>query len=121
MKNYSFLDYLRGGTQINLAIGIDFTGSNGNPTNSNSLHYLGSNKKNSYEIAIESCGTIVAYYDYNQLFPVFGFEGKFCNDKDVSHCYPLNMNFDDPNIHCIEGVLQAYRNIMNQTQLLHNL
>ena len=27
----SFLEYLEGGTQINLMIGIDFTGSNGNP------------------------------------------------------------------------------------------
>ena len=28
---------------------------------------------NSYEKAIKSCGDIVAYYDYDQLFPVFGY------------------------------------------------
>ena len=116
IKNYAFLDYIRGGMQINLAIGIDFTGSNGKVTDPNSLHYIGS-KSNSYEIAIQSCGNILAYYDYDQLFPVFGFGGKFCMDNNVSHCYPINMNFDNPNIQYIEGVLQAYRNIMNQTQL----
>ena len=115
-KNYTFLDYIRGGMQINLAVGIDFTGSNGQPTRPNSLHYIGTSN-NSYEIAIQSCGNILAYYDFDQLFPVFGFGGKFAQENNVSHCYPLNMNHNDPNIHTIEGILHAYRNILNQTQL----
>ena len=115
-KNYTFLDYIRGGMQINLAVGIDFTGSNGDPARPSSLHYLGT-QNNSYEIAIHSCGTIVAYYDFDQLFPVFGFGGKFCGDNNVSHCYPLNMNPNDPNIQGIDGILQTYRNIIGQTKL----
>ena len=59
----------------------------------------------------------MAYYDYDQLFPAFGFGGKFCMDNNVSHCYPINMNPNDPNIQGIDGVLQAYRNILNQTKL----
>ena len=117
IQNYSFLDYIRGGTQINLTIGIDFTGSNGFPTKPNSLHYIDSSNYNSYEMAIHSCGNIVAYYDYDQLFPVFGFGGKFCNDNNASHCYPINMNPNDPNIQGIDGILQAYRNILSQTKL----
>ena len=31
IQNYSFIDYLRGGMEINLTVAIDFTGSNGNP------------------------------------------------------------------------------------------
>ncbi len=116
LKRYAFLDYIRGGMQINLAVAIDFTGSNGNPAQPNSLHYLGTNS-NSYEVAIRSCGNIVAYYDYDQLFPAFGFGGKFCGLQKVHHCYPLNMNFNDPNIHGIEGIIQAYRNILNNTLL----
>ena len=115
-KNYSFLDYIRGGMQINLTVAIDFTGSNGNPSQPTSLHYIGTNS-NSYEIAIRSCGNIVAYYDYDQLFPAFGFGGRFCGNQKVHHCYPLNMNFNDPNIQGIEGIIQAYRNILNQTML----
>ena len=116
IKNYTFLDYIRGGMQINLSVGIDFTGSNLDPSKPNSLHYLGSSN-NSYEIAIRSCGAILAYYDFDQLFPVFGFGGKFCGDNSVSHCYPLNMNPNDPNIQGIDGILQTYRNILGQTQL----
>ena len=116
IKNYTFLDYIRGGMQINLTVAIDFTGSNGDPTKPNSLHYLGTNS-NSYEIAISSCGNIVAYYDYDQLFPSFGFGGKFCGDDKVSHCFPLNMNPNNPEIQGIDGILQAYRNILNQTRL----
>ena len=28
---------------------------------------------NDYEQAIRACGMVVAYYDYNQMFPVYGF------------------------------------------------
>ena len=88
LNNYSFLDYIRGGTQINLIIGIDFTASNGDKTKPYSLHYTGTSN-NYYELAIHSCGDIVSYYDYDQLFPCFGFGGKFYNNTKVSHCYPL--------------------------------
>ena len=116
MKNYHFLDYIRGGMQINLVVGIDFTGSNGNPQNPNSLHYIGNNE-NAYELAIRYCGNIVAYYDYDQLFPAFGFGGRFCGDQRASHCYPLNMNFNNPEIAGIDGILQCYRTLLSQTQL----
>lgn len=39
-KAYSFLDYIMGGTEINLMVAIDFTGSNGAPTDPKSLHYV---------------------------------------------------------------------------------
>ena len=116
IKIYSFLDYIRGGMQINLTVAIDFTGSNGAPSNPQSLHYIGTSE-NSYEKAIRSCGNIVAYYDYDQLFPTYGFGGKFFGSQNVHHCYPLNNNFNDPNIHGIEGILQAYRTVLNQTKL----
>ena len=38
IKEYLFLDYLRGGMQIALTIGIDFTGSNLPPNDAKSLH-----------------------------------------------------------------------------------
>jgi hypothetical protein len=116
MKNYQFLDYIRGGMQMNLVVAIDFTGSNGNPQSPNSLHYLGQ-EANAYEVAIRSCGNIVAYYDYDQLFPAFGFGGRFCGSQKASHCYPLNMNFNNPEIAGVEGILQCYRTLLSSTQL----
>jgi len=44
----SFLDYIEGGTNISLMVAIDFTGSNGHPSDPESLHYLGGNKPNQY-------------------------------------------------------------------------
>lgn len=108
ITKYSFIDYLKGGIQIALTIGIDFTGSNGNPTNNMSYHYTGSSNLNSYEKAIKSCGDIVAYYDYDQLFPVYGYGAVPENGSQVEHCFPLNGK-DDPNIHTIDEILKVYR------------
>lgn len=36
----SFLDYIRGGVQLNMILAIDYTGSNGVPSQPTSLHYI---------------------------------------------------------------------------------
>ena len=113
VKNYTFLDYIRGGMEINLTVGIDFTGSNGHPTKPNSLHYLGT-QSNSYEIAIQSCGNIVAYYDYDQLFPVFGFGAIInSNSNEVNMCFNINFK-NDPNIYTINNILIEYQNCLQK-------
>ena len=116
IKNYSFLDYLRGGMEINLTIAIDFTLSNGNPKEKSSYHYLGA-KQTIYEKAIKSCGDIVGHFDFDQKFPAFGFGGKFFGDPKVSHCFPLNGNTANPEIKRIDGILKAYRNVLVNTVL----
>ena len=115
IKNYSFLDYLRGGMQINLWVAIDFTGSNGIPSSPTSLHYIGV-ESNQYETAIRECGNIVAYYDNDQKFPAFGFGAYFNGSPEVSHCFPLNGNLEDPEIFSIDCILQTYRNILYNTK-----
>ena len=37
---YNFLDYIRGGTELACTVSIDFTASNGDPLQPDSLHYL---------------------------------------------------------------------------------
>ena len=39
-KTYSFLDYIQGGTELACTVAIDFTASNGDPFNPDSLHYI---------------------------------------------------------------------------------
>ena len=119
----SFISYLRSGMNINLTIGIDFTGSNGAYTDYRSLHYL-DNGMNDYEKAIRSCGDILAYYDDDQLFPVFGFGFYFkeANKNNFSSKYnsfnfPINGNMADPNIHLIDNVLVEYRKFIKQIRL----
>jgi len=73
-----------------LAVAIDFTASNGAPSTSESLHYLGSH--NQYEQAINSVGQILEPYDYDKKFPTFGFGGcpRFMGVNSTLHCFPLN-------------------------------
>jgi hypothetical protein len=115
-KNYTFLDYLKGGMQINLTIGIDFTHSNGKPSDPNSLHHISKKTLNSYEKAIKSCGEIVAHYDYDQLFPVYGY-GAITECMWASHCFPLNFNTKNHNIKTIDGVLECYRKALKTIKL----
>ena len=109
IQNFTFLDFIKAGVRICLSIGIDFTGSNGHPLDLGTLHSLKGDKPNDYERAIRYCGDILAYYDYDQLFPVYGF-GAVINDsktKEASMCFNLNFQ-DNPDIYSINNVIEAY-------------
>ncbi len=119
----SFISYLRSGMNINLTIGIDFTGSNGHYKDQPSYHYLDGGMNN-YEKAIRSCGDIVAHYDNDQLFPVFGFGFCFIDStlnnfdgKYTDFNYPINCNLENPQIKFIDGVLREYRNFITKIHL----
>lgn len=71
-EDITFLDYIRNGTQLHFAVAIDFTASNGEPTDVRSLHYLSPMGPNNYEIALRSVGEIIQSYDSAQLYPAFG-------------------------------------------------
>ena len=112
-KSYTFIDYLKNGVQLGLVIAIDFTGSNGTPTEQGSLHAIQPGMMNDYERAIMSCGNIVAYYDYDQLFPVFGFGAVLPGESSANMCFPIN-SMDNPEIYTINGVLEEYhKKVMN--------
>ena len=91
----TLIDYLRGGWNLSLSIAIDFTGSNGDPSDPSSLHYLGG--YNQYEQAIISIASILETYDDDKKFVVWGFGGipKFMGENDPNIrskylCFPLN-------------------------------
>lgn len=68
-----FVDYVAGGTEINLVVAIDYTGSNGDPRKPGTLHYIHRDGQlNDYEKALTAVGAIVARYDSDQQFPVLG-------------------------------------------------
>ena len=110
IKNYDFIDYLRNGVTIKLTIGIDYTNSNKDPRDPLSLHYLGG--QNDYEKAISACGTVVAYYDYNQSFPVYGFGAIIKGQNEPNFCFNINFQ-NNPEIYTIDGVIREYRNSFN--------
>lgn len=96
---YDFVDYLKGGVNIALLIGIDFTASNKFPFDPASLHWFDANKPNHlnpYQQVIRSVGEILLHYDTDKMVPVFGF-GAQLNFPDIkasaaSHCFPCSGN-----------------------------
>ncbi|XP_043407161.1 copine-8 isoform X8 [Chelonia mydas] len=85
----SFLDYIKGGTQINFTVAIDFTASNGNPAQPTSLHYMNPYQLNAYGMALKAVGEIIQDYDSDKMFPALGFGAKLPPDGRVSHEFAL--------------------------------
>ena len=68
VEQQPFIEFLKDGWFMNMAVAIDFTASNG------ALHDL-KNGQNDYETAIKSIGKILEPYAYEKLFMGFGFGG----------------------------------------------
>lgn len=109
----TMVDYLRSGWIVSLSVAIDFTASNGELSESNSLHYIDPNNlaaMSNYEQAIFQVGNILEPYDSDHKFPVFGFGAKprYCGIETVSHCFHLN-GLETPEVNGVQGILEAYR------------
>ncbi|KAM6979613.1 copine-1 [Aplochiton taeniatus] len=117
LTQYSFLDYVMGGCQINFTVGIDFTGSNGDPRSPESLHYMSPDGLNQYLSATWAVGLVVQDYDSDKLFPAFGFGAKLPPDFQVSHEFALNFNPSSPYCQGIDGIVAAYRMALPQVRL----
>mmetsp|Transcript_3460 Transcript_3460/g.5331 ORF Transcript_3460/g.5331 Transcript_3460/m.5331 type:complete len:513 (+) Transcript_3460:86-1624(+) len=103
----TFLDYLSGGLELQLSVAIDFTGSNGDPRQPGTLHYIDRYRRqlNDYEKALTAVGSIVAKYDHDQQFPVMGFGAKY--NGQIQHCFQLGGH--NKEVHGVQGMLEAYR------------
>uniref|UniRef100_A0A667X6C6 Copine family member 9 n=1 Tax=Myripristis murdjan TaxID=586833 RepID=A0A667X6C6_9TELE len=104
-------------TQLNFTVAIDFTASNGNPSQPTSLHYMSPYQMNAYAMALKAVGEIIQDYDSDKLFPAYGFGAKLPPDGKVSHAFPLSGDADNPNCVGIEGVLEAYFQSLRTVQL----
>ncbi|XP_065827522.1 copine-3-like [Oscarella lobularis] len=113
----SFLDFVRGGCEISLMVAVDFTASNGDPSLPSSLHYNHPYQMNEYVEAIQSVGSVLAPYDSDQLFPIWGFGARIPPSHAVSHCFPLTGSVDRPEVRGVEGMVEAYRYSLANVQL----
>ncbi|XP_064812350.1 copine-5-like isoform X2 [Oncorhynchus masou masou] len=116
-SEHTFLDYIKGGTQIHFTVAIDFTASNGNPSQSTSLHYMNPYQMNAYAMALKAVGEIIQDYDSDKMFPALGFGAKLPPDGQVSHEFPLNGNIENPYCNGMEGILEAYHQSLKTVQL----
>jgi len=117
-KHYSFLEYIGTGygqsatTQLNFIVAIDHTGSNGDPRDPKSLHYVDPvHQNNQYTNAIRAVGDVVQEYDSDKQFPAYGFGAKLPNGQ-VDFCFNVNLT-PNPDSNMIDGVLYAYRSMLH--------
>ena len=54
-----------------------------------------------------NCGSVVEPYDYDRMFPVFGFGGipRHLGENATNHCFAMNGNRGDPNVAGVQGIL----------------
>ncbi|XP_078492602.1 copine-3 isoform X1 [Ciona intestinalis] len=111
-RRFSFLDFIFGGLQLNFTVGIDFTGSNGDPTSRDSLHFMDPVRPNEYLQALSAVGAVVQDYDTDKLYPALGFGAKIPPSHVVSHEFPLNFRPDNPYCQGIDGIISAYQHAL---------
>lgn len=59
------------------------------------MHYRNPYQPNEYVKSIQSVGSILADYDTDRNFPVYGFGAKIPPTREISHCFPLNGNWSN--------------------------
>ncbi|EER13961.1 copine, putative [Perkinsus marinus ATCC 50983] len=117
-RRWSFLEYVLGGLEMSLIVGIDFTTSNGDPRYDNSLHYHSNEVINDYIMAIRSVGGILEAYNNDNKYPVYGFGARLPPTYTLSsNCFSLKGNFFDPEVYGIDGIIEAYRKALQVTSL----
>ena len=116
-QELSFVDFIRGGTELHFAVAIDFTASNGAPNDPRSLHYVSGQKPNAYEIALRSIGEIISHYDPKGMYASFGFGAIVGGEKVASHQFALNGNPAHPYCNGVADLISCYRNTLNRVTL----
>lgn len=113
------MDFLKGGLNIALHIGIDFTSSNLEKTLPESLHYMPSAdplngnghpaQLNQYQQVILSAAEILLHYDNDQKVPVYGFGAiPPYGPRVVSHCFPCTFQDENVEVDGIKGIFDIY-------------
>ena len=110
---FTFLNYVYGGTELNLIVGIDYCYSqktNKHPDQPESLHYM-NGESNLYMDALRDSINILSYFDLNGSMPMYGFGAKLPPYLTYpGKCFACNGDFFDP---CVKGgvekVVETYK------------
>eukprot|EP01084_Bolivina_argentea_P026186 48639_1 len=119
LKKYPFVNYLKGGLEMHFMTAIDFTGSNGDPNDAKSLHYMGPPQfESEYMKVIKSVGSVLAPYDAEGHIHAYGFGANLnpIGNKQISHCFNLTLT-DENEVKGINGVLETYKKSLAKIQL----
>ena len=118
-KKETFLDYIAGGLSINLFVAIDFTKSNKDPNQPDSLHNFSDPRNpNDYVKVISSVGEILQSYDQDRKIAVYGFGARLPPTySTTSHCFACNGNIFDPEVVGVEEIIRVYREALDSVVL----
>ena len=95
---------------LSLAVAIDFSGSNGDPSKPGTLHEVRTDGElNDYEKAITAVASILAKLDEDECYPVWGFGVKF--GGEVQNCFQVGPNEE---VKGLKGILEAYRGMFKK-------
>jgi len=112
----TFFEYIAGGLELDILVAVDFTASNEDPKDPKSLHFMNPRGFNKYQEAIINVGEILEKYNYDQMFPCYGFGAKLPSGQ-VSHCFALNGSDQDPRVHNVKGIMDSYAHCISNLQL----
>jgi hypothetical protein len=123
-KEYSFIEFPMLGTQISVVFAIDFTGSNGEVTDPNSLHYRSPNcdynnfsTLNEYQKAIAAVGYVLEPYDSTKYMEVYGYGARFFNRECVEFDCALTGDPNYPAVLGVNGILQVYAHALETVKI----
>lgn len=110
---FSFVDYLEGGLNITQLVGIDFTASNKDPEDADSLHFIRPNYLNQYQKSILGVGEVLEKYNHTGLIPCYGFGAKVNGQPKASHIFPLTNDYAQPCFKSFKELFHGYQSIVN--------
>mmetsp|Transcript_18204 Transcript_18204/g.42577 ORF Transcript_18204/g.42577 Transcript_18204/m.42577 type:complete len:916 (+) Transcript_18204:108-2855(+) len=118
IRRYSFLDFVRGGLDLNILFGIDFTRSNVNPNDPNSLHRIKGDGQNEYATAMRTIAGTLADFDPAKEFAAYGFGAKLPPSLTIcSDCFSIVGDWFDPKVLGVEAVMKAYERCLHVVHL----
>eukprot|EP00768_Dysnectes_brevis_P007744 gnl/Dysnectes_brevis/665_a733_2007.p1 GENE.gnl/Dysnectes_brevis/665_a733_2007~~gnl/Dysnectes_brevis/665_a733_2007.p1 ORF type:complete len:537 (+),score=166.02 gnl/Dysnectes_brevis/665_a733_2007:34-1644(+) len=119
----SFLDFIRAGTRLRLSVAIDMTGSNGNPAQPGTLHYMdpSNQQPNEYQSALYQVASVLLNYTrdpsgHHMPITATGF-GARLPDRSVSHFFPLTLDKSRWEVGSIEELMVVYQHSLTSIAL----
>uniref|UniRef100_A0A914UZ32 C2 domain-containing protein n=1 Tax=Plectus sambesii TaxID=2011161 RepID=A0A914UZ32_9BILA len=101
----TFLDYIRGGTQIHFTVAVDYSQP---PKLRDNPHNLLTGCENDFQSALRAVGQIIQEYDSDKLFPALGYGARIPPNFHEAHDFFLNFQ-NDPKCEGVPGLLDAYK------------
>uniref|UniRef100_A0A914ECL1 C2 domain-containing protein n=1 Tax=Acrobeloides nanus TaxID=290746 RepID=A0A914ECL1_9BILA len=105
----SFVDFLNSGTQLHFTFAIDFTANNGSPNDPHSLHFIHPHQSNVYMRALHSISLSVEKFDKLSRLSLLGFGAKTPPDFEMSQCFALNGDLNNPYIRGFSEAVDLYK------------